>query len=38
LGWYFQGTTIYERGPELPAEAEEDYEVCKRELLRYTAQ
>jgi hypothetical protein len=35
--WYFQGTVIYERGPTLPPEAEEDYEVCKRELFRYAA-
>ena len=37
IGWFFQGTVIYERGPALSAEAEEDYEECKRELSRYSA-
>jgi hypothetical protein len=43
LGWYFEGTVLYERGGgwvELlasndRAEVEHDYANCKRELLRY---
>ncbi len=43
IGWYFEGTVLFERGG-LPldslseaerAEVDEDYTVCKRELTRY---
>jgi len=46
VGWYFEGTVLYERGRlslESRSEAEragveEDYETCKRELARYRTQ
>lgn len=43
IGWYFEGTVLYDRGglslaslsETERAEVEEDYTICKKELMRY---
>ncbi len=43
IGWYFEGKVLYERGglsldslsETERAEVDEDYTVCKREIMRY---